>query len=495
MAIAPFHQRALVAAGRHLAVAPDQLAGRLGGVVVELRVGEGCAAGNDRWIAELAVNMLARLYPTIALGGPDPVVTELAAVARRINPMIDVATPGQADVRLVLGGVDASPDTLSADVDGWVVRTGWGEPGRSTDVVNPYAAGYAAAVLVNEVFRRVFRLGEGSPARTVSLLDFGDSAGRGEELPEAGLGEFVLAGVGAVGNASVWAWARHGGLQGTLWAVDAEDVELSNLQRYVLCGAEDERKSKVDVALDALRAGPGIRVERRKKELEAFAEDFPDGWTLPALCVAADNATARRTAQGLLPRLVLNGWTSDLGLGASWHRFGQGMPCLACLYQPDGVAPSQTDLVAKALGLAPERAALLWISNGPLEERDLGAIAEHFKVSIDRLAEWSNKPLSEVYTGIVCGNAAVAMSGSAAMEAVPLAQQSVLAGILMASELVKRLVPDLERRAQPHASLACDQVLRGVPGDWRQPRKPHPDCICADPIYQAVYAEKWSSPA
>jgi len=37
------------------------------------------------------------------------------------------------------------------------------------------------------------------------------------------------------------------------------------------------------------------------------------------ICISVDNASTRRAAQALLPKLIINGWTGDQSLGASWH--------------------------------------------------------------------------------------------------------------------------------------------------------------------------------
>ncbi|HYU65758.1 MAG TPA: hypothetical protein VEK09_03315, partial [Jatrophihabitantaceae bacterium] len=45
------------------------LAKELGNLIVEVRL-PGAMYGSDEWVAEMLVNLLARLYPTLRLTGP-----------------------------------------------------------------------------------------------------------------------------------------------------------------------------------------------------------------------------------------------------------------------------------------------------------------------------------------------------------------------------------------------------------------------------------------
>ena len=56
----------------------------------------------------------------------------------------------------------------------------------------------------------------------------------------------MLVGVGAVGNSAAWALARTP-FTGQIFLVDPEVVELSNIQRYVLCTRSDEGGAKVEI--------------------------------------------------------------------------------------------------------------------------------------------------------------------------------------------------------------------------------------------------------
>jgi hypothetical protein len=497
MSFARFFDRVSLAAGRHLSVNRASLEATLGTRIVGLRCGSECTIeGNARWIAEFLVNLLARLYPTLSLQGPTEAVEPLAALARAVNPEITLVESARAaDVTVVVGHVPHPPsNAIFPRADGWVARLLRTELAAPPGPPNPYAAAAAAALAASEVFRRVFvehiPLREPSPDVSVSLLDFSTDGGADHVLAPSSLGEVALAGLGAVGNAGLWALVRHPGLTGNLWPIDREAIELSNLQRYVLAMDQDVTRPKTEL-VSALLAGSGLKAQARSETLEEFAESFGANFGVPTLCVSVDNVETRRVAQALLPELIVNGWTSDSGLGASWHRFDSASACLACLYHPIGIGKSQTELVAEALGLVHERAAALWVLADRPSEEDLQKIAKHLGASEDTVASWRGQHLTALYTNVVCGMTGIDLKGRGHREAVPLAHQSALAGVLMAAELVKRTDSRLARLSQPQALVAWDDVLGPPPQHWTRARQREAACICGDPVYQNVYAEKW----
>lgn len=207
--------------------------------------------------------------------------------------------------------------------------------------------------------------------------------------------------------------------------------------------------------------------------------------------VSVDNVDGRRSAQALLPRLVVNGWTGDQALGASWHVFSRDAACLACLYHPHRQGSSAVEQAAKALGLSHDRTALLWVSRQPLSSDDIKAVAKSLGVKESALKPWRSKSLGDIYTDVVCGAVPLDVTGVGKIETVPLAHQSALAGILMAAELLKRTQPELASLAQPEPLISWDDILRPPPPIWGKPRAREKGCICGDPDYQSVYRRKW----
>lgn len=485
MALAAFFDRVYGAVGAHLQVSRESLIAALENVVVGIRCSP-VPSQNDECIAELATNLVARLYPKIAISAEPALQGSLRQLASRINPCIehcDVASP----LTTIYIGTPSDEGSLFPSASGWVARLDHNEPGQSGPY-NPFAAAVSAAFACAELFRRVFLKSVPDRDLSLSLLDFGRDLGQQFELHAHDIRDVAFVGVGAVGNAAIWALAHHTCLTGTLSLVDHEALTLSNLQRYVLGAHRDVSKPKVRLAGRCLRNAK-LKVVPIKKTLEEFAAK--EGSHLATVCVSVDNVQTRRAAQALLPRLVINGWTGERSLGASWHMFSRDAACLACLYQPHGQGISATEQAAKALGFTPERAAFLWVTRQPLSEEDVAIAAAALGVSVEKLAPWRNRSLGELYTDVVCGAVPLDVTGLGKVESVPLAHQSVLAGILMASELVKRTDPALAHISAPEPLISWDDILTPPPTLWRKPRPREEGCICTDETYQEVYRDKW----
>jgi hypothetical protein len=492
VALAPFFDRIYSALGGHLSVSRDDLAASLQGVAVGIKCGESLSQ-NDLWIAELATNLLARLYPRVAITGPEKNISALKALALEINPEIEILGKAPADLTIAIGEVKSGAQ-LWPGASGWVARLNHSRfPGSGP--ANPYAAGAAAAFAAAELFRRIFL---GRPAESdlkISLLNFNQSSGADQELPSSTLGDVLFVALGAIGNAALWALARDRRRSGQFTLIDNEGLELSNLQRYVLGTLQDVTKHEEKVSIGRRElSGTQISVMAFRATLESFADER-GGISTPTVCISVDNVAARRAAQALLPGLIINGWTGDEALGASWHVFSREAACLACLYQPHGRGVSQTEQAASALGLAPERAALLWVTRLPLSDDDIATAATKLGVAREALAPWHGKSLGELYTDVVCGAVPISLPVANRIETVPLAHQSALAGILMAAELVKRTSPELSSRSQTESLVSWDDVLRPPPAIWVKPRAREKGCICGDPVYQTVFRKKWPNSA
>jgi len=486
VSIPRFFERVHGAVGRHLAVDPKTLENRLDEVVVGVECGDSTRI-NAAWISELLVNQFARLYPRLCLFGDDNAVESVRAIARSINPQIELIEQPEASTVIVSTAQNPAKTALVAAADGWGVRVS-GSSGLNSSHANPFSAGAAASFAAALLFRRILLDAQETwPTVQLDLRTFeSDVSSSSQPLAEVDVGTLIIAGVGAVGNASIWALARHPNISGKAVVVDPEVLELSNLQRYVLGTDADVGKPKTKLASRALES-TGLSLTLKRERLEDL-----DGFTSAEnVLVTVDNVRGRRAAQALLPRLVVNGWTSESGLGASWHDFRQGSACLSCLYQPNGPAPSQTEIVAEALGLTKERAALLWVTGAGITAEDVETIAQRLNATTTELESWLGKPVRVVYTNLICGSAAISIGERGRLETVPLVHQSALAGILAAAELVARLDHSVRDVLHEQNLVAWHDVTRPPPSKWLQRRSQERGCICGDSDYREVFASKW----
>ena len=81
-------------------------------------------------------------------------------------------------------------------------------------------------------------------------------------------------------------------------------------------------------------------------------------------------------------------------------------------------------------------------------EGQLARIAAKTRASAKTLDSWRGKSTRELFIQ-VCGAANLNVRDDGQPEAVPLAHQSTLAGVLMAAELIKRLSPVLKTTHNP----------------------------------------------
>ena len=442
---------------------------------------------NDIWIAELTTNLLSRLYPKLSITGPPTLCASLRSLALSINPQIEFSE--FADTTLTIGcGLIHAPGAIHASATGWVANTS-NEPLLTEGPPNPYASGAAATFAAAQLFRRIFLQRPVESPVSVSLINFDAHTGSDLPIRNLNVGSVLFVGIGAVGNGALWAMSRDLKTRGRLRILDPEIVELSNLQRYALATLASVGSSKVAMAEGAM-ASTKFAIEVYQTSLERFI-DPEDYRCTPTIAVSVDNADGRRAAQGLLPRTVVNGWTGENALGASWHEFSRDSACLACLYHPRGQGASAVDQAAKAFGLSVDRTALLWITHQPLSDADIESASKTLGVSITALRPWKGKSLGELYTDVACGAVPLDVTGVGKIETVPLAHQSVLAGILMAVELLKRTSKKLGSLSQIEPLVAWDNILQPPPALWLRPRAREPGCICGDQDYQFTYKKKW----
>lgn len=463
----------------------------------------------------LAANLLARLYPTIHLDGPDALVRRAGDEITLINPLVELSV-GHAPPCPSLGY--KTPASDEADVN--VTASGWSVYVDSKDApahpASVPAALAAAAIGVGELFRVVFadELGQrgrrGRQPGTMNLLTLGPEGETTPDTADLDLGEFALIGAGAIGQAAAHTLALAGA-RGTMIAVDHESVALSNLQRYILARDADINKVKVQLLQERLSRS-NVEVVPIPARWHAELADRQR----PTL-VALDSAEDRIAVQASLPGPIYNAWTQPADIGFSRHEQFGSEPCLACSYLPAQRVASLYEQIADAFKQHPLR-VLAYLARGlpvglplppdgvpnalpemPLPEDSSGwtaipllnDIAAAAGVDVGSLAAWERRPLAELYRDGICGGALLHLEiGLAPSEVlVPLAHQSALAGVMLATQLIIASSPRLAA-LRPQTVEGRYDVLTGLPQVLTRPRACTPGCLCSDSIYLGVYAER-----
>ena len=496
MALADFFPRDAVAISQVLqGFQTDAFTEKLNGVRVTISFGEEAATSRDgRELLDLFVRLAARLYPSLTFAtvpAGDRIANELMALARSINPKINASRAGTANVGLSVG-VDApavEAPTVYAGCDGWLGRVGTEGPYRTSDLGNPFGAGFAACLAAANLFRFLFL-----PCGT-TLLDadtsFPSDTASFPSLTASTLTDpLVLVGVGAVGNSAAWALARAP-LTGQIHLVDPQVVELSNLQRYVLCERSDAGGIKVEIVGEIFRGE--LQSVPHQETWASFLED--NGYKWERVLVALDSAHDRRAVQGSLPRWIANAWTQVGDLGASSHSFLGPDACLACLYLPTQKSKSQDQIIAVGLKIPQfQHQVRIMLGSGQAIGKELcDAVATAWGIPAKTLEPYVGRPILELWVEGICGGGIIPLGEAEPSPRelqVPLAFQSALAGMLLAAETVRDV---LTAGAQRRTFVRRLDVLRPLGDSSPQPalKAGTGSCICEDRDFIAAYQAKY----
>lgn len=516
MSLPPFLTRIQNAAGPLLGgLSESQLGERLDKTMLVLEIDADAAqdAGHRAGFL-LAVNLGARLYPRLGLDAPEELTESAVKLARSINPLCSFGPPRGRTLILSWKGGKPDGDRVTIAAEQWTASLDTEQPAQRG--ANPLAAMAAAALGVGELFRALFsdRLPHGRTKATpfqMNLLTL-DTSTDAPTLPEEiDLGTIHLAGCGAVGQAFVAA-LRELPVTGTLVAVDNEALDQGNLQRYVLSGDTDVGVPKT------------VLVERALSESKVAVDPVATLWgtderSAPGretVISALDTKQGRIELQGGLHKEIFNAWTQPEDIGISRHQnFGKD-PCLACLAWPTRGRPSQSMVIAEALGEHELRVNHYLGNNIPVgqplpspmingtrrlpvpdnastwAERSLLAdLIERYELPRESFEGLGGLMVEQLYRDAVCAGMLIEHGSRRERDvAVPLAHQSALAGILLAIALVIDRVPEL-RVLRSEATVAKYDVLRGGDQQLPRPRDREEHCICSDSDFLDAYSARW----
>jgi hypothetical protein len=492
MAIPDYFGRNAVAIAQAISGSDEKrLQTMLSDVCVGVTLGSDAGGSEGRAAVDLLIRLLARLYPAMAVrdesdSGAD---REAAELARRVNPKINLSQKPTTEVAIgLVSGGRSTHRTVFAGCSGWTASLSGRVPQACGSSNNPFGAGLTACLASADVFRHVFLPGTELdhdleltiPVASVAAAEDGDVTGH--------VGSLVLAGAGAVGNATAWALSRAQ-VFGSIEIVDDESIDLGNLQRYVLAERDAENKPKAEFV--ASKFAGTLTAEAYGYRLAEFLEKKSS--RTDVLLLALDSANDRRAAQASLPRRICNAWTQPGDVGVSVHNFTNGA-CVSCLYLPEGQQNSEDVIIAEAFGVSDrlmEVRSLLHKGEGAPKSL-LEAIAGARGIKLEKLLPFEGRLLRDLYSEGFCGGAVIPLEemGFPADDVhVPLAHQSALAGVLLAASAVTlgQSEPDRSMIAQldvlkPQGPFQVYPVAKDARGR----------CICQDSDYVEVYQAKYN---
>lgn len=488
------HQRSLA----RISIPPD--------VLTRPRVAVQLATGQESRPAALAAfmmasNILVRLFHDVTLLAPDApmprnpwklkTVSELVAMLRGVAAgSVGWNQGGPFDVVLGIG----RPPNVIARRTTFISFAGWRAglekelgPGPEGPLGALFASCYGASqtlLLAAQDF--------GADRRPIapfclSLLDHADTSADAP-MPAVSLDGLHLVGAGAVGSACVYGMGHLDGLTGHGHVIDNDQVDDSNLLRYVLMRRSDVGLAKVDVAA-AVFDKSDAKLEPHPMSFRGFRDCY--GTKIDLMLTPVDSEAGRCALAKELPRQVINAATGDSNVTVSCHGFADGRACLHCLYRPKPEEMTMARRLALDMGLGESEVESLLLDNRPIGidivrqvERQLGKPSGTFD-------EWASKHIQSFYQRAVCSEAMLPVAGGTLISPLPFI--SAAAGVFLAAELVKTRNPALARWCLDNY-FRFDLFAAPNPA-FRQTRRPSHDgkCICQNLDFQDVYRGKYGS--
>lgn len=465
-----------------------------------------CSEG--RATLDLLVRLLARLYPNLQIIDIDLnnniLVKQLEECARSINPVINLSKIAQPTVYLIIGNTiikNKRATKFYLGSFGWTLKFSNSKPVGSGDSKNPFGAGGIACIGAANLFRLVFKeqlsSGDYDKDFTLSLFDFIKDDKNNEvsesSIENINLDNIVLVGIGAIGNATVWALSQIPYLTGNIEIVDPQTIDKSNLQRYVLATQDDITKHKVLVANEFIKNSKLI-INQNPLSWAEYVQNGND-LLIKTVAVCVDSAKDRIVVQGSLPKKIFNAWTQKDDLGVSRHLNFLNYACLACLYIPDSKTKSKSEIIAESLGLADkEQLVRKYIANSiPINFNLLSLISTAKNIPIEKLLDFQGKNIQIFYSEIICGGVLLRLENKVEnishIEA-PSAFESAFAGLLLAAELI---IDAGQLRKSNLPIISRFNLLRPLNKRIHEEQEKHHSgkCICQDPDFQKVYKNKW----
>ena len=491
MAIPDYFRRNAVAISQAISGLDEQrLEARLADVCIGITIGPDAGSAEGRAMADLLVRLLARLYPSLVIHeeGEGGVGEQVSALARRINPRIDLS--GQPTIEVVVGTARPrwkTARTVFAGSKSWSARLSTHDPQGCGASNNPFGAGLAACLVAADVFRHVFLPGaELDGECEIAVPNAGEWATDDGDV-HGNVGSLVLVGAGAIGNAAAWALSRTR-VEGSIEIVDHESVDLGNLQRYVLAERDDEKRPKAPLVAGGFNGKPSASAhectlaEFLQKKSHKVRQP-PTGARLRegSLCcsgVIAPPGSQRMDPAGgpgcFLARLS-GRRLRQLPLLAGWRAEERGSDHRGIL-RCAGPVDAGSDAAVQESG-CPKGSARGDCHGTGLTARKAPTVR--------------GRPLRALYTEGFCGGAVIPLGdlGRPASDVhVPLAHQSALAGLLLAAAGVRMgLSGRVESVVTQYDVLKPQERFQVYPAAKHAGER----CICQDADYREVYRRKY----
>lgn len=516
MGLAKYFSKDLLAINRLIKVDQDIVIQRLNETVVRICFDDDAVNSKEgNCCIDLLIRFLARFYPKIILqdcsGKNSGYIKELEMLAKKINGKIEfISDKKNSTYNIIVGNVRkkklSKVNSFYLGSDNWIFKYSRTKKQKFGNTDNPFGSGMAACLVAANLFRDIFKDFQGIDTLdedvTLSSYNLDFTKLENPKFKRIKFDDAVIAGLGAVGNGLLWSLSQIDDLEGSLHLVDHDRFSLSNLQRYVMAIEKDIGNLKVIKAKRLL--------ERDKLKIKIFPVKWSEyltkrgNFNIDCVAVSIDNAQDRIGIQSTLPKVILNAFTEDSVIGITRHRNFISEACLACSYIPEGQIKHRINEIADNCNI-PQHFDLVKdyynldksvdeIIPGKTESI-LSIIAKANSFDIAALEQFKGKKIDEFYSDAVCGGNIFALSNKDGKQNnidVPMAFQSVIAGLLLGIELVKYSWGKKSNKFQRIDYYSLFRLNEKTnPVNRELEKNKNGNCICGDEIYRKRYREKW----
>lgn len=463
---------------------------------------------------DLIIRLLARFYPNIKIVDLSNVNDEkkdsLIALAKEINGNIEVVPDSEEEDVLILAGytdkqIQANVPNFYFGSDNWISRYSISKSKSFGGTNNPFGSGIAACIVVSNIFRYFFSeyMDYKELDKEVELSIFSLSFGSldNPSLEEIEFKDSAIVGIGAIGNGVIWALSKIEKLKGKIALIDDEKVSESNLQRYILFTEADEKKEKVIVARDFFKQKE-LDIDLCKGEWRDYINKRQN-WNIDCVAIGIDNEIDRIGIQSSLPRAAFNAFTEQELIGITRHYDFELEPCVGCYYIPNAARKNRTTEVAENCGI-PDKVDMVkqyYNFNADVNELIQGynkSLLEEISIAgdtpLEKLSQYYGKKIDEFYSDYICGGAILHLSENVSITKdvdAPLAFQSAMAGIILASELIK-FNSNIELSPQNRTDIHHLSLINEInPYHRSLAKNPTGYCLCGDEDFAKRFNEKW----